>query len=124
VPRSIIDYDAIDHVAMLLATGADDVITRDDLAAATRAVVATLKARHPGQTIEFRVPPFAAAQLAASGGDGPTHRRGTPPAVVELDAVTTVRLAAGLQTWDDAVAQGRIRYSGAHASDVSAMFPL
>ena len=116
------DTETIRRVATLLDAGVD--VSRDDLADAARAVALTLKKRHPGRTIEVRVPPFAAVQVGATHGDGPTHSRGTPPNVVELDAATAVRLAAGSLAWDDAVVQGLIHYSGAHAADVRTMLPL
>jgi len=116
------DPAAITAVAALLAAG--DEVPRDDMAEATRAVAAVLAARHPGATIEVRVPPFAAVQVCALGGEGPTHRRGTPPNVVELAPATMIRLAVGSLTWDDAVTSGLVRHSGAHASDVAKMLPL
>lgn len=114
--------DAITHVAGLLADGAD--VSKDDMAEAARAVTAELGTSHPGHTIEVRVPPFAAVQVGSLAGDGPSHHRGTPPNVVELAPPTAVRLAAGSLNWDDAVAAGLVRYSGAHATDVAAMLPL
>jgi hypothetical protein len=38
----------------------------------------------PGRAIEVRIPPYAAVQC----GDGPTHTRGTPANVIEMDAQT------------------------------------
>jgi len=113
---------SIETVAELLALGRP--VARDDMAQAARAVVAALAAAHPGHTIEVRVPPFAAAQVGALDGSGPSHHRGTPPNVVEFAPETAVRLAVGALTWDDAVKQGLVRYSGAHAGDVAQMFPL
>ena len=46
------------------------------------------------------MPPAGAVQILP----GTTHRRGTPPAVVETDARTWLSLACGLLTWDEAVA--------------------
>ena len=112
----------IDRVAALLAAG--EPAPRDDLATAARSIAAELAARHPGKSIEVRIPPFAAVQVGAAGGDGPTHRRGTPPNVVELAPETAVSLATGSMKWDDAVAHALVRYSGAHAGDVAAMLPL
>lgn len=73
----------------------------------------------PGRATEVRVPPFGAVQCMA----GVTHRRGTPPNVVELDATTWLELATGERTWSDAVAAGRVRVSGVRA-DLSAVLPL
>jgi len=113
---------SIEAVAAALTEGSP--LARDDLAGAARAVVTALAAAHPGHTIEVRVPPFAAAQVGALDGTGPSHHRGTPPNVVEFSPETAVRLAVGATTWDDAVKAGLVRYSGAHAVDVAQMLPL
>jgi hypothetical protein len=75
--------------------------------------------RVPGRAVEVRVPPYAAVQCVA----GPRHTRGTPPNVVETDAVTWIMLAAGRIAWASAVADGRVRASGPRA-DLSAHLPL
>ncbi len=54
---------------------------------------------------------------------GPTHTRGTPPNVVETDAVTFFRLCAGRTAWADALASGVIAAFGLRA-DLSEMVPL
>jgi len=66
-----------------------------------------------------RVPPFGAAQVV----QGPRHTRGTPPNVVEMDAATWIALATGAETWDEAVAAGRVLASGIRA-DLSDLLPL
>ncbi|MEU5990557.1 sterol carrier family protein [Spirillospora sp. NPDC047418] len=73
----------------------------------------------PGRSVEVRVPPHAAVQCI----DGPHHTRGTPPNVVEMDAAAWIALATGRLAWADAVADGRVRASGARA-DLSAFLPL
>jgi len=73
----------------------------------------------PGRSVEVRVPPHAAVQAIP----GASHRRGTPPAVVECDARTWLSLATGRLAWADAVAVGRVRASG-ERSDLSAYLPL
>lgn len=78
-----------------------------------------LEARAPGRAVEVRVPPFAAIQCVA----GPRHTRGTPPNVVETDALTWLRLATGRTDWATAMASGAIAASGQRA-DVSAYLPL
>lgn len=65
------------------------------------------------------MPPFGAVQCVA----GPRHTRGTPPNVVETDAVTWLRLATGALTWDEAVAAGAVRASGERA-DLRGLLPL
>jgi Bacterial SCP ortholog len=78
-----------------------------------------LAARAPGRAVEVRVPPYAAVQCLA----GPRHTRGTPPNVVETDAVTWIMLATGRLGWQAAVAGGRVRASGPRA-DLSGQLPL
>lgn len=85
--------------------------------ARVRAVLEELAAREPGHAVELRVPPYAAVQLI----DGPRHTRGTPGAVVELDADTLFALLDGSLGWDDGVRAGRIRASG-ERSDLRRLF--
>lgn len=84
-----------------------------------KASLAVLKAKAPGRSVEVRVPPFAAIQC----GSGPTHRRGTPPNVVEMNATTWLALARGELTWERAVADGSVTCSGERA-DLSHFLPL
>src|SRR3954449_3653207 len=81
--------------------------------------LAVLADRAPGASVEVRVPPYAAVQAVAGG----RHTRGTPPAVVELDADTWIALATGSLTWTDAEADGQVRASGERA-DLSPLLPL
>jgi hypothetical protein len=81
--------------------------------------LAELSRRAPGRAIEVRIPPYAAIQC----GEGPTHTRGTPPNVIEMDAPTWLALAAGQESWADALARGAISASGARA-DLSPHLPL
>lgn len=96
-------------------------LPRARLAAAARTVCALLGARDPGGTVELRVPPFAAVQLGI--GERGRHTRGTPPNVVQTDAVTLLRLASGGLSWTEAVAAHAIRASGIR-SDLAEVFPL
>jgi len=84
-----------------------------------KATLAELVKRAPGRAIEVRIPPFAAVQC----GDGPTHTRGTPPNVIEMDATTWLSLASGEIAWDDAMDAGLISASGARA-DLSQYLPI
>ena len=70
--------------------------------------------QNPGRAVEVRVPPFLAVQIL----DGTTHRRGTPPAVVEMNTQTWLELFTQKLTWADAVASGKITASG-ERSDLS-----
>lgn len=92
---------------------------RATLATAVRYALEELATRHPGRAVEIRVPPFGACQAI----EGPTHRRGTPPNVVETDAATWLGLATGSLTWADADAAGQVRDSGIRA-DLSGVLPL
>ncbi|MDO5502732.1 MAG: sterol carrier family protein [Actinomycetia bacterium] len=92
---------------------------RQDLATAVRYTLEELASRHPGRSVEVRVPPFGAAQAIA----GPDHKRGTPPNVVETDAQTWLRLAVGDLDWRAAGESGALRDSGIRA-DLSGHLPL
>lgn len=86
--------------------------------AATKAVTAELVAIAPGKAVEFRVPPHVAVQLV----EGPAHRRGTPPALVELKARDLFDLAVGAISWVELRKSGRLSASG-ERSDLSYLFP-
>ena len=84
-----------------------------------KATLALLVAKNPGRAIEVRIPPYSAVQC----GEGPTHTRGTPSNVIEMDADTWLALAAGTTTWDTELQAGRIKASGSRA-DLSSYVPL
>jgi hypothetical protein len=92
---------------------------RAELALAVRHLLGVLAERAPGRSVEVRIPPVAAVQCV----EGPRHTRGTPPNVIETDPVTFVRLATGRLRWADAVAEGKVRASGARA-DLSEWLPI
>jgi uncharacterized protein (TIGR03083 family) len=92
---------------------------RDALKIAVKALLAALAVRAPGKSVEVRVPPFGAVQVV----EGIRHTRGTPPNVVETDALTWVRLAAGRVNWEVAVESGAVRASG-DRSDLGNLLPL
>ncbi|MDO9486657.1 MAG: sterol carrier family protein [Actinomycetota bacterium] len=89
------------------------------LKAAVKESLAALVDIAPGHSVEVRIPPFAAVQAIP----GARHRRGTPPAVVETDAVTWLLLCAGRTTWQQARAEGKVHASG-ERSDLSPWLPL
>jgi hypothetical protein len=105
--------------AVLAALDAGGQPQPEALRAATTYLLGLLSDRAPGRAVEVRVPPYAAVQCVA----GPRHTRGTPPNVVEMDAVTWVLLAEGRLAWAQAVADGRVRASGPRA-DLSGYLPL
>lgn len=96
-----------------------DTSDRATIAAAVRFTLEALADEAPGNSVELRVPPFAAVQCVP----GPRHTRGTPPSVVETDAGTWLELATGALAWVDAAASGRVRASG-ERSDLSPWLPL
>jgi hypothetical protein len=89
------------------------------LATAVRFTLEELTARHPGQAVEVRVPPYGAVQCLAGG----SHTRGTPPNVVETDPVTWLGLVTGRLNWAATVAAGHVHATGSRA-DLSAVVPL
>jgi hypothetical protein len=93
--------------------------SRAVVGAAVKTTARWLAQQVPGRSVELRVPPHVAVQCVP----GPRHTRGTPPNVVETDAATWLRLAAGRLTWQDAVADGTVTASGNRA-DLSAHLPL
>lgn len=97
-------------------------LERQPLAISCRTLAQILAAQNPGQTLEVRVPPFAAVQCGTGEG-GPTHTRGTPPNVVETDPLTFIRLATGRTSWDVERQAGSVRASGLRA-DLTAMLPV
>lgn len=89
------------------------------LRCAVRYLLGLLADRAPGRAVEVRIPPYAAIQCVA----GPRHTRGTPPNVVETDAVTWIRLATGRISWAGALSGGLLSVSGPRA-DLSGLLPL
>jgi hypothetical protein len=82
-------------------------------------LMALLVDKAPGGAVEVRVPPYAAVQAVG----GTTHKRGTPPAVVELEPTTWIELGLGQLSWADAERSGRLLASG-ERSDLSSLLPL
>ncbi len=111
----ITDPDGRDAVLRSLATQED----REIVAMAVRYLLQVLSDTAPGNSVEVRVPPFGAVQVI----EGPGHTRGTPPNVVETDALTWLEIAAGSLEWSVALAEGRISASGSRA-DLAAYLPL
>lgn len=93
---------------------------RPALADAVRRTVRTIAHDAPGHSVELRVPPFVAVQCI----EGPRHTRGTPPNVVETDALTWLRLATGEFSWDDALSSGAVSVSGARAPEIAKWLPI
>lgn len=105
--------------ALVAAALASPERTPADLKLLTKHFLAVLAERAPGNSVEIRVPPYAAVQVIP----GIRHTRGTPPAVVELDADTWITLATGELEWAAATRDGRVLASG-ERTDLSAYLPL
>ncbi len=114
-PRRIEDADG----RAALAAVRRGETARPAVATAVRWTLQCLADEVPGNSVEVRVPPFAAVQAVP----GPRHTRGTPPNVVETDATTWLALASGELTWAEAVAQSRVSASGSRA-DLTAFLPV
>jgi hypothetical protein len=84
-----------------------------------KSTLALLAVKAPGRAIEVRIPPYAAIQF----GEGPTHTRGTPANVIEMEAATWIALASGEITWGDALKSGAVTASGLRA-DLTPYLPL
>ncbi len=93
------DPAAVDAALARVAAGEPD---KADLRMLTKHFLAVLEERAPGHSVEVRVPPYAAVQVIP----GVRHTRGTPPAVVEMDAATWIALATGELTWPEAERDG------------------
>jgi hypothetical protein len=117
VSASSANSDAVSLVVADVRAGRDpdSAQVRD----AVRALLVLLRRRAPGRSVEVRIPPYGAIQCA----DGPAHKRGTPPNVVEMGPITFVRLATGHLAWADAVRDGLVTASGTRA-DLSPYLPV
>jgi len=107
------------EVAAALTRRAEGASAPGDERLLVRHLLAVLTARHPGASVEVRVPPYAVVQCLA----GARHTRGTPPAVVEADAETWIAVAIGELGWADAASSGRLVASG-ERSNLAPLLPL
>lgn len=86
---------------------------------AVKSILNAIKQKAPGKSVELRIPPYAAIQII----EGTNHRRGTPAAVVEMNAKTLVLLAIGKISWKQATEGGLVSASG-ERSNLSDHFPV
>ena len=75
-------------------------------------ILKVIEAIAPGRSVELRIPPYAAIQCVEGG----SHRRGTPPNVVEMDAQTLLNLSKEPQSWDQLCSVGAISASGTNSN--------
>jgi hypothetical protein len=64
-----------------------------DLKTQVKQILKVVQELAPGRSVELRIPPYAAIQCVG----GSTHRRGTPPNVVEMSAETLLKLLENLK---------------------------
>ena len=75
-------------------------------------ILEAVKKFSPGKSVELRIPPYAAIQCVA----GITHRRGTPPNVVEMSAETLIKLLENPSQWHEFCDLGLICASGTNSN--------
>ena len=92
---------------------------RDKTALACRFTLQLLAKAAPGRSVEVRVPPYGAVQVI----QGPSHTRGTPPAVIEMSPEVWLELATGKMAWSEAVVRGIVDSSG-HRANLQEWLPL
>lgn len=93
--------------------------TEAELATAVRFLLEELGTDHPGNSVEVRVPPLGAIQCI----QGPTHTRGTPANVVEMDPTSWLELALGNSSFEQLASLGKLTASG-NRSDLAGLFPI
>ena len=108
VPRRLTPAPVAEVTAALERHRADP-DRREDLRLLTKHFLAVLQQRAPGNSVEVRVPPYAAVQVVP----GVRHTRGTPPAVIEPTPPPGSR-------WPPATSPGPARAEAASAPPGSA----
>jgi hypothetical protein len=82
------------------------------LKAKVKQILKVVQELAPGRSVELRIPPHAAIQCVG----GSTHRRGTPPNVVEMKAETLIKLLESPDLWEQFCDLGAISASGANSN--------
>ena len=88
-----------------------------DIKSQVKHILKLVQALSPGRSVELRIPPYSAIQCV----DGSTHRRGTPPNVVEMKAEILISLLKSPDQWKQFCESGAISASGAN-SNLSELF--
>ena len=83
-----------------------------DLKAKVKQILKVVQDLAPGRSVELRIPPHAAIQCVG----GSTHRRGTPPNVVEMKAETLISLLERPEHWTQFCDSGAISASGTNSN--------
>ena len=90
----------------------------EELPTAVRYLLQEIEIRHPGGTVELRVPPYGAVQCIA----GMDHRRGTPPNVVEIEPKLFIELALKQISFDEVPIGAGLMLSGVRAHEIASVF--
>ena len=88
-----------------------------ELKAQVKQILKEVQELAPGRSVELRIPPYAAIQCVT----GSTHRRGTPPNVVEMSGQSLIKLTQNAGLWDQLCSEGQISASGTN-SNLSDLF--
>jgi hypothetical protein len=83
-------------------------------------ILSIIKKFSPGKSVELRIPPHAAIQCVS----GVTHRRGTPPNVVEMSAETLIKLLENPSQWQEFCDLGLISASGTNSNLTNLFFEV
>lgn len=90
----------------------------DQLPTAVRYLLQEIEIRHPGGTVELRVPPYGAVQCISVMD----HRRGTPPNVVEITPELFIDLVLKLISFDSVPVGSGLTLSGVRAGEIAQVF--
>ncbi|CAB4637282.1 unannotated protein [freshwater metagenome] len=93
--------------------------SNEQLATGVRFLLEELGSNHPGNAVEVRIPPFGAVQCIK----GPSHSRGTPANVVEMDPESWIELCLGRLTFEQLLTDSKLSASG-NRSDLAGLFPI
>lgn len=94
-------------------------IDKETLKNAVKYSLQLLHQQIPGKSVELRIPPFAAISIV----EGKNHKRGNPPAIIEISALIWLELAKGLKSWNQAIEDGLISASGPN-TELSPYLPI
>jgi hypothetical protein len=94
-------------------------VSQEIIATAVRFLLEELGSNHPGSSVEVRIPPYGAVQCI----EGPTHTRGTPANVVEMDPISWIDLALGKSSFEQLAVSRKLTASGSR-SDLAGLFPI
>jgi hypothetical protein len=113
--RKIARPDGLEAISAYLSGNASDAL----VATAVRFLLEELGTTYPGNAVEVRIPPLGAVQCI----EGPTHTRGTPANVVEMDPISWIDLALGKSSFEELATSGKLTASGSR-SDLAGLFPI